>query len=157
MSDETTTKVDQAAYNVRIPKKVYKVRVKEVTRVKTKEKQLPMDSFVLEIIDHAEKISGVDINGLELKSQSVLTLKALTFVNQARSCFGLPDVTTQDEIDMIDGKDFIGQEGYVIAAGTAEEQKNDLTGEVLVNPHDGSKLVNYRREVIEFIPRPKKS
>lgn len=156
MSDETTTKVDQAAYNVRIPKKVYKVRVKDVKRGKTKEKQLPMDTITCEIVDHVEKISGVDINGLELTKSSVLTLVAKTFVNQCRSCFGLSEIENQDELDMVDGKDLLGQEGYVIAAGTADEQKNDLTGEALVNPYDGSKIVNYRREILEFIPRPKK-
>jgi hypothetical protein len=41
--NQEAKKVDQAAYNIRLPKKVYKVRCKDASRGQTKEKNYPMD------------------------------------------------------------------------------------------------------------------
>jgi len=155
MSDDSTSKIDPAAYSIVLPKKVYKLRVKEVKRQKTKEHGHPMDVLSLEIMG-APKVNGVDINGLDMKHWVTLTEKSLPFANATRQAFGLDKLENQEDIENANPNDWLGTEAFAVCFSEKTEQKDD-DGQPLLDPYTQKPLVNYRRQIDEFISRPEGS
>jgi hypothetical protein len=155
MSDKP--KVSPEAFDVVIPKNVYKFRVIEAENERSKKNNSRMAKLTLEFIEtdpinHNDK--NVDINGLTIMSWSVVTAKSLKFANITRAAFGLSELK-EDEIDLFDAKEFLGKTCFAIAHSTLEPQLNDITKEPLKNPYTGEALTKVQREISEWIPKPK--
>lgn len=152
--------LDEAAYRATMLKDYYKVRVVECEPAKTKNGH-KMFKFKLEIVPREHGVSTVVksatgddicIDGLTLYSQTVISEKSIRFHNDCRSCFGLRSIT-EDGIESTNPIEFKGAEGFVLASGGAEEEKNEA-GEVIKDPYTGKPKMVTRREVHEFLPRP---
>jgi len=154
MSTEAQQQLDQAAYDLKLPKSHYKIRIIEAT-TKPSQNGNPMIVGKGEIFD-AKPINGVDINGLTLPFRSVLTTSALRFVNLTRQALDLP-IVDENTISGITPEEYIKCEGFAICAGKTEEVQDEITGEKMTNPYDGTPMTKTSREILEWIPRPKKS
>ena len=154
----TERKIDQKAYETRIPQQIYKLRVRDGEDEKTKEKGHKMHKFVLEVIPKTEGIptvvNGVIIDGLEFYHQSVLTEKSLKFANKFRNAVGLSEITESD-IPSCSAKEAVGLELYAICAGE-EETKKDEAGNPLLDPYTNQPIKVLTREIKQIIERPKR-
>lgn len=156
MSNENKKKLAPEAYDVRLPKNAYKLRVVEADNERSKKNQSRMAKLICEIIENdpiEHNGKAVDINGIELMHFSVVTAKSLKFANQCRAAFGLPALT-EDDIDVFDAKDFMGRTGYALCQSTLEPQINEVTKEPVINPYTKEPLMQVRREIVEWIPKP---
>lgn len=164
MSDTNAEKqIDPKAYETRIPRNIYRLRVRECDTVTTKEKGYKMFKYVSEIIPKKEGIptviklgdgNSVCIDGLEFYHQSVVTEKALKFFNNFRSAVGLSEITAED-ISRVDGKEALGLEFFAECVGTEETKMNEETKEPLTDPYTGAVMKQLSREIKTFIGRPK--
>lgn len=132
---------------VYIPFGIYKLLCLECKRGNSS-KGNPQLVETWEIIDNAES----KFNGIKILIFRSLVDKALFFVNEERQAIGLPIVKEAD-LATLDEKDYIGQTGYSTLNTTVKEQKNEVTGEVLVNPNTGEKMVDVRRNHVQWCKR----
>jgi len=149
MNDTATNTAEAPAENsqVYMPFAIYKLRCLESKRGNSG-KGNPQIVMTWEVIDNSE----TKFNGIKVVNFRSLVDKALPFVNQERQGIGLPQVKEAD-LPTLDDQDYIGQTGYATVKTTQQEQKNELTGEVLVNPNTGEKLVTTRREIVAWCKR----
>lgn len=158
MSTENKPAIDPKAYETRIPRNVYKLRVREATNAKTKDIGNRMFKYVSEIIPREEGkptiVNGVCIDGLEFYHQSVITEKALKFVNQFRGAVGLNDLTIED-MDSANAEDAKGLEFFAECFGKEETKVNEVTGEPLIDPFNDKPVKMLTREIVQFFVRPK--
>ena len=156
MSDKP--KLAPEAYNIKFPKNtLVKLRVREASNERSKNGHR-MHKITLEIIDNAPvAVDGkeIDINGLDIMTFSVMTEKTLPFANKIRQAFGFSDLTSEGEINDADAKDYIGQVCYALVESTEQERVNELTKEKVLDPYTGKVMVTYRREITEWIARPR--
>lgn len=158
MSTETANKpaVNPEAYNIRWGSDAFRVRVISAER-KNSSKGNPMLNFSVEIFganprknDNGEM---VDINGLQVFGRQMLMPdKGLKYINAQRNSLGLPDVTAS-EVTSIEAADYLQKEGAAIIESSLEERKNDVTGEVVVNPLTGKPVMDIKREIKEWLTR----
>ena len=152
MSD-TTKKLDDAAYSLKLPLRLYKVRVIEA-KMGNSSTGNPMITGNVEIFG-ADPINGIDINGLTITFRSVIVPTAIRFVNITRSALDLPSVTV-DTLGEVSAEEYIKCEGFAKCTGKSVDQTDEVTGEPMVDPYTGEKLVRTTREILEWIPRPSK-
>lgn len=132
---------------VYIPFDIYKLQCLESKKGQSG-KGNPQLVETWEIIDNKDS----RYNGVKIMVFRSLVDKALYFVNEERQAIGLPQLKAH-ELDSIDEKDYIGQTGYATLKTTMKEQKNEATGEVLINPNTGDKMVDVRRELVSWCKR----
>lgn len=152
MSTEAQTKLDDAARKLKLPTSQYKLRVIAAERIESMEKKTPGIALVCEIFDKPP-ISGVDVNGLQLRTTSWLSLKGINFVNEIRSALGLP-LVTEETFHTIDEKDYVRCEGIAKCSGSSEPQLDEQTGEQMKDPYSGEELFTTKREIKNWYPRP---
>lgn len=153
MSDKPN--VSPEAYDIRLPNNIYKLRCVSAESRKSSGGHL-QDVLKLEVIE-AAPVNGangpVDINGLQFTSYNTRSAKSIKFYNKMRTAFNLPPIT-EGEVDSVSFKQYLGQVAFVEAGSKEEVRKNDVTGEVLINPHTKEPLVNLTREIFQWIPCP---
>lgn len=130
-----------------MPFGIYKLRCLECTKGKSRNDN-PQFVMTWEVIEHKQE----KFNGIKFTNFRTLTEKALFFVNQERQAIGLPDVKASD-LETLDPNDYIAAHGYATVQTKINEQKNEETGEVLVNPNTGEKLITVRRELVNWCKR----
>lgn len=142
-----------AAKSARIPLDKYKVSVLEAKKGKT-EKGDPKIVLDLEFKGNPPiNVEGneVDINGVKLTKHSVCTEKALKYFNKERRALGLPVINSVAEFDNLDVLDYKRMEGWAICSAKSVEKKNDVTGEVIMNPYTNEPMVDHYRQLDEWI------
>lgn len=157
---EPKKKLAPEAYNIRFPKNtLLQLRVSDAKAQKSKTSNSPQHVLTLEVINTAPfEVDGesIDINGLEFTSYSTLTVKALEFVNRTRRAFGFDDLT-QSTLDSADCREYIGQVCWAFVESSEEDRINELTKEVVKDPYTGQPMKTYRRNITEFVAKPKES
>lgn len=156
MSDTNNRpKLAPEVYDVALPKNAYKFRCIAADNEKSKSGSR-MAELELEIIENDPVMHNdkpVDINGLTIKSWSVVTEKSLKFANNCRAAFGLVELTA-DDINVFDAREFLGKTAFGIAQSTLTPQLNEVTKEPIKNPYTGEPMMQVRREITEWIPKP---
>jgi len=153
---EATSKVSPDAYNVRLPLDARRLRIVKAEN-KDSSKGNKMINYTAEIFgaNPVKNDAGdmIDINGLQIFSRQMLmpggTVK---FCNAMRSSLGLP-LTNEVEITSIKAEEYLGREGAATCRSVVEEQKNEVTGEVIINPNTGKPMTRIVREIVEWCGR----
>lgn len=157
---EQKKKLAPEAYNVRFPKNtLLQLRVVEAKAQKSKSSNNPQHVLTLEVINSAPfEVDGesIDINGLEFTSYSTLTTKALEFVNRVRRAFGFDDLT-ESTMNSADCREYVGQICWAFVESSEEDRINELTKEIVKDPYTGQPMKTYRRNITEFVAKPKES
>lgn len=151
MSDSTTSPAELAE----IPFNAYRFRCVKCEKGKSREKGTPMLIQTFEFAGNKPiNINGneIDINGLQIQAWAVYTEKALGVFNAQRKALGLIPLKVS-ELDSFDEKQYLGAEGAATAKTTSKEQKNDVTGETIINPNTGKPMMSYRREIVQWCER----
>ena len=157
MSDTTNAvKVPAEAYSIRWGTMAFRLRCIECER-KSSSKGNPMLNQTFEIfgaqpVKNDETGEMVDINGLQIYTRQMLMEKSLKYINIQRNSLGLPPVAA-GEVLSIEAADYLKTEGAAIVVASLEEKKNDVTGEVVVNPLTGKPATKVTREVTEWFTR----
>lgn len=159
MSENNVT--DKRAYSHRIETAGYRLRcIKAVPGTSgTGNKKA---NLTLEIFDaKPQKFRGtdgseggeIDINGLQIFDLFSLSPKALEgFTNPKLRSFGLPPITEAD-IATFDVSTLVGRDCPAVCKMETTEKKNDVTGEIIINPVSGKPVVEHRRVVDSYLPR----
>lgn len=154
MSDNAS-KLSEEAYNIALPRNYYRFRCLEAEDAKTA-KGHKMIKFKLEIIPRDINtptiVNGVQIDGLQVYANSVVTDKSMQFHNQARAAFGLNRLEPS-EVDQAVAIQFKGLECFALAQGTNESDKS-ANGDPILDPYTGKPRMVTKRELVEFVPRP---
>ncbi len=146
MTTDTDTTAGTQAYAELLPgANVYRVRCVECKAARSK-KGNDMLTQTFEVFAHAKD----ELNGLTIDHWATLSSKSLDMFNAQREALGLPKVSSWSQVDVLDYK---GADGFVTAQTTAEEQKNEVTGETLINPNTGKPVMAHRRRIVSFLPR----
>jgi len=137
--------------NFALPMNSYKFRVLEAEK-QISQKGNPMIVCELELIDNPEaktKDGSRDINGRRLRHFATLAPKGLGLLNTFRKSIGL-DAVTEADLPNQESAFYEGKTGYAVIKGTAEEMKNQETGELIINPHTQKPEISYRMEVVRW-------
>jgi len=156
--NEPKKRLVSEAYNIKFPKNtLLQLRVTEAKNQKSKTNNNPQHVLTLEVINCAPfEVDGepIDINGLEFTSYSTLVEKALEFANRVRRAFGFSDLTPST-IDSADCREYVGQVCWAFVESSEEDRINELTKEVVKDPYTGQAMKTYRRNITEFVAKPR--
>lgn len=150
MSDKP--ELDGAAYAIKLPKDVYKLRCTDAKKQNAKTGS-PMHVLSLEIVEQEEKINDIDINGLPFTHFGVITEKSIEHFNRMRNALGLEEVTI-DEVSELNTSDYLGAKGYAVCQGEEVAQTSEDGEKVLKDPYTGKPLTSMQRKIIRWIPHP---
>lgn len=157
MSDNAS-KLSEEAYNIALPRNYYRFRCLEAEDAKTKNGHKIL-KFKLEIIPRDINtptiVNGVQVDGLQVYANSVVTDKSIQFHNQVRAAFGLNRLEP-NEVEQSVAVQFKGLECFALAQGTNEPDKTS-DGTPIMDPYTGKPRMVTKREVVEFVPRPDNS
>lgn len=154
MSD-TSNKLADEAYKLALPRNYYRLKCLEASDEKTKTGN-KMIKFKLEIIPRDNStptvVNDINIDGLVLYANSVVTDKSMQFHNDVRSAFGLNKLEPS-EVEQAVAMQFKGLECFALCQGSSEIDKQ-ADGTPIVDPYTNKPRVVTKREVVEFVPRP---
>jgi hypothetical protein len=143
------------AYNVRIPERGFKFRVKDGVKKPSKAGK-PMFELDVEMVDNAPVglTDGrtVDVNGLEFRHWVTLTPNPRGEEPMASDFFkacGLPPITNNDlpglDVAMLKGRVF-----YALAK-TEEVDKKNENGEIITHPVTGQPIKQVNRKITQVL------
>jgi hypothetical protein len=147
--------VDADNYNIAIPKNFYKLRVVECTASVTANgnKAYRMKAEITPRVEgNPTLINGVCIDGVQFFHNMVIMPKTLKFVNQVRSALGL-EALTPETIEQTNPEEYIGLEGFAMCK-CAKTPENDEEGNQLTDPYTSAPVFKFKRELMEWAPRP---
>jgi hypothetical protein len=155
MSNEQA-KVAPEAYSLRWGSAAFRLRCVDCKRVKSSKGNDMLNQtfeiFGADPVKNQESGEMVDINGLQVYTRQMLMEKSLKYINIQRNSLGLPPVG-EGEVLSIEGADYLRTEGAAIVVANLEEKKNEVTGEVVVNPLTGKPATRVTREITEWFSR----
>lgn len=136
---------------IRLTGEAYKLRCIECERSQSKAGN-PMLVQTFEIIENKPIIQEgeeVDINGVKIFNFTSLIDSMHVNVNYQRVALGLVKVT-KAELDNINPLDYIGSVGWAYCDSKAEEMKNSVTKQPVINPLTGLPEVIWTKRIVRY-------
>ncbi len=146
MSEETQTAVTE---QIKLPYDAYRLRCLECKKEKSAKSGNNYLRLDLEIFGHADQ----KYNGLKVQTISAMSDKSLDFFNKVREALGLPLLKDVSAFSTVDPMDYKGAEGAATCKTEEEPQKNEVTGEPIINPNTGKPMVRRQNAVVSWCPR----
>jgi len=125
---------------------VYKGRCTECKK-ETSSKGNPMLVQTFEIFGHPQDA----LNGMTIQNWATMNTKTVAGFDRQRESLGLAPVG--GKFEQVDPLDYKGAECAFSARVESEEQKNEVTGETLINPNTGKPVMSHRRRIVQFLPK----
>lgn len=161
MSNEATAVVDNKpapeAYEVSLPLEARRLRVVKAED-KISSNGNKMINYTLEIfganpVKNESTSNMVDVNGLQVFGRQMLMQGGtVKFCNFMRNSLGL-DSVTDNNIEEVKAAEYVGREGAATCRTVVEEQRNQVTGEIIVNPLNGKPMTRKSIQIGEWCQR----